>query len=300
MKKPEDNGVLFDWFYFTEELPGKDKPGYAEIKKQYEKLYTADVPTTPVMMDNPFDMHRASYVFERGNWLVKGNKVEPDVPHSLTPLPADAPRNRLGLAMWLTSKQNPLTARTMVNRVWEQLFGTGLAETLEDLGSQGVLPTHPELLDWLSYQFMNEDNWSVKKLIRRIVMSATYQQESKITPDVAAKRSIQQILCARCQGALIGRAGARSGTLYQRRIMRFDVWPQCVSLAAKGHLALSLEQQGLGTKQGQTTIPARVVHILETFIRLSVHDHIRRRIQGSVHGSPHPHEYTAAGARHIE
>ncbi|HEY2348991.1 MAG TPA: DUF1553 domain-containing protein [Puia sp.] len=182
LKKPEDNGALFDWFYFTEELPGKDKPGYNEIKKQYEKLYTADVPTTPVMMDNPSDMHRASYVFERGNWLVKGNKVEPDVPHSLNPFPDHAPRNRLGLAMWLTSKQNPLTARTMVNRIWEQIFGTGLAETLEDLGSQGVLPTHPELLDWLSYQFMYEDNWSVKKLIRRIVMSATYQQESKMTP----------------------------------------------------------------------------------------------------------------------
>jgi hypothetical protein len=187
LKKPEDNGALFDWFYFTEELPGKDKPGYAEIKKQYEKLYTAEVTTTPVMMDNPSDMHRASYVFERGNWLVKGNKVEPDVPHSLNPLPADAPHNRLGLAMWITSKQNPLTARTMVNRVWEQLFGTGLAETLEDLGSQGVLPSHPELLDWLSYQFMNEDQWSVKKLIRTIVMSATYQQESKIPPELLQK-----------------------------------------------------------------------------------------------------------------
>jgi hypothetical protein len=93
----------------------------------------------------------------------------------------------MGLAIWLTSKQNPLTARTMVNRVWEQLFGTGLAETLEDLGSQGVLPTHPELLDWLSYQFMNEDNWSVKKLIRRIVMSATYQQETKMTPQLLQK-----------------------------------------------------------------------------------------------------------------
>jgi hypothetical protein len=182
LKKPEDNGVQFDWFYFTEELPGKDKQGYGEIKKKYLKLYTAEVPTTPVMMDNPPHMHRASYVFERGNWLVKGNKVTPDVPKSLNPFPSNAPRNRMGLAMWLTSKQNPLTARTMVNRVWEQLFGTGLAETLEDLGSQGVLPTHPELLDWLSYRFMNDDNWSVKKLIRNIVMSATYQEDSKITP----------------------------------------------------------------------------------------------------------------------
>jgi hypothetical protein len=181
LKKPEDNGAICDWFYFTEELPGKDKPGYGEIKKKYQQLYTADVPTTPVMMDNPPYMHRASYVFERGNWLVKGNEVTPDVPQSLNPFPSNAPRNRMGLAMWLTSKQNPLTARTMVNRVWEQLFGTGLAETLEDLGSQGVLPTHPELLDWLSYQFMNDDNWSVKKLIRTILMSSTYQQDSKIS-----------------------------------------------------------------------------------------------------------------------
>ena len=78
----------------------------------------------------------------------------------------------------------------MVNRVWEQLFGTGLAETLEDLGTQGILPTHQELLDWLCYQFMNDYNWSVKKLIRRIVMCATYQQDSKITAESLAKRSI--------------------------------------------------------------------------------------------------------------
>ncbi len=187
LKKPEDNGVIFDWFYFTEELPGRNKPGYAEIKNKYERLYEAEVPTTPVMMDNPADMHRPSYVFERGNWLVKGKEVKPDVPKSLNPFPVNAPHNRLGLAMWLTSKQNPLTARTMVNRIWEQIFGTGLVETLEDLGSQGTIPTHPELLDWLSYQFMYDDNWSVKKLIRRIVMSATYQQDSRITPGIEQK-----------------------------------------------------------------------------------------------------------------
>ena len=120
-------------------------------------------------------MHRASNVFERGNWLVKGDEVKPDVPKSLNPFPANAPHNRLGLAMWLTSKQNPLTARTMVNRLWEQIFGTGIVETLEDLGSQGMPPTHTELLDWLSYQFMNDDNWSIKKLIKTIVMQCNLQ-----------------------------------------------------------------------------------------------------------------------------
>jgi Protein of unknown function (DUF1553)/Protein of unknown function (DUF1549)/Planctomycete cytochrome C len=181
------NAVIFDWFYFTEPFPGSDKPGYAAIKSNYWKLLKADLPTTPVMMDNPSDMHRSTYVFERGNWLVKGDRVTADVPESLNAFPVNAPRNRLGLAMWLTSKQNPLTSRTMVNRVWEQLFGTGLAETLEDLGSQGIPPTHPELLDWLSYQFMNNDNWSIKKLIRTIVMSATYQQDSKVTTDLLQK-----------------------------------------------------------------------------------------------------------------
>lgn len=187
LKKPTDNGALFDWFYFTEEFPGKGKDKYEEIKNQYWNLAKAKVPTTPVMMDNPSFMHRASYVFDRGNWLMKREMVQPDVPKSLNPFPANAPPNRLGLAMWLTSNQNPLTARTMVNRVWEQIFGTGLAETLEDLGSQGIAPTHPELLDWLSYQFMNVDNWSVKKLIRKVVMSATYQQDSKVNKEMLQK-----------------------------------------------------------------------------------------------------------------
>lgn len=187
LKKPGDNGALFDWFYFTNPLPGKNRAGYAGIKNKYWELLKATVSTTPIMMDNPRDMHRASYVFERGNWLMKGDEVEPDVPHSLNPFTSNMPRNRLGLAMWLTSKKNPLTARTMVNRVWEQLFGTGLVETLEDMGTQGSTPTHVELLDWLSYQFMNADNWSVKKLVKRIVLSNTYQQDSRITPELLQK-----------------------------------------------------------------------------------------------------------------
>jgi hypothetical protein len=188
LKKSTDNGMQFDWFYFTEQFPGKGIPGYEGMKKTYWKLLTKkDVPTTPIMMDNPSYLHRVSYVFERGNWLVKGDKVEPDVPKSLNPLPKNAPRNRMGLAMWIASKQNPLTARTMVNRMWEQLFGTGLAETLEDLGTQGIPPTHPELLDWLSYQFMNNDQWSLKQLLKTIVMSAAYQQSSKFTPELQQK-----------------------------------------------------------------------------------------------------------------
>ncbi len=181
LKKPDESGMNFDWFYFTHELEGKDKPGYADINNTYWNLLRNDsVATTPVMMDNPTDMHRTSNVFEKGNWLVKGDVVKPDVPHTLNAFPKSAPHNRLGLAMWLTSKQNPLTSRTIVNRLWEQLFGTGIAETLEDLGTQGIEPTHKELLDYLSYQLMNDDNWSLKSLLKEMVMSATYRQSSKI------------------------------------------------------------------------------------------------------------------------
>ncbi|HVX26974.1 MAG TPA: DUF1553 domain-containing protein, partial [Parafilimonas sp.] len=195
LKKPDASGVLFDWFYFTHELDGKDKPGYADINKTYWNLLCNDsVATTPVMMDNPSYMHRVSNVFEKGNWLVKGEVVQPDVPHSLNPFPKNAPRNRLGLAEWLTDKQNPLTSRTIVNRLWEQLFGTGIAETLEDLGTQGIEPTNKDLLDYLSYQLMNDYNWSLKSLLKEMVMSATYREDSKITAAALEKDPQDKLL----------------------------------------------------------------------------------------------------------
>ena len=182
LKKPDESGMQFDWFHFTRTFPGRGKKGYDAYEKLYWKILTASVPTTPIMMDNPAYMHRSTHVFERGNWLVKGREVEPDVPHAFQPLPPTAPHNRLGLAMWMTGKQNPLTARTMVNRLWEQVFGSGLVETLEDMGTQGASPTNRELLDFLAWKFMNDDGWSVKKLLKEMVMSATYRQDSKLDP----------------------------------------------------------------------------------------------------------------------
>jgi hypothetical protein len=140
--------------------------------------------STPIMKELPKDKERFTYVFDRGNWMVRGERVEPDVPLSLPALPEDAPRNRLGLANWLVSPENPLTARVTVNRFWEQLFGQGIVETVEDFGTQGASRTHPELLDWLALRFMNEHRWSVKSLLKDIVMSATYQQSSRVTPEL--------------------------------------------------------------------------------------------------------------------
>jgi hypothetical protein len=91
------------------------------------------------------------------------------------------------MAMWLTDKKNPLVARTMINRLWEQLFGFGIAETLEDLGTQGITPTHKELLDYLSWKFANDHHWSIKKILKEIVLSATYRQDSKVTKELLQK-----------------------------------------------------------------------------------------------------------------
>ena len=187
ISNPDQTGARFDWFYFTEKFPGADKPRYVEMKKRFGLLMEMKTPGTPVMVENPSDLFRSSNVFERGNWLVKGDKVSADVPHVLNPMPAAAPKNRLGLAMWLTDNKNPLTARTMVNRLWEQLFGYGLAETLEDLGTQGIPPTHRELLDHLSWQLMNDFDWSIKKLLKAIVLSATYRQDSKTNEELLKK-----------------------------------------------------------------------------------------------------------------
>jgi hypothetical protein len=183
IKTAEENGMLFDWFFFTSDL-NKLNPSTFQT---FWQLLNKEVDSTPIMLDNPGDMKRSTKVFERGNWLVKGKEVYPDVPHSLIPLPTDAPKNRLGLAQWLTSKDHPLTSRTIVNRVWEQLFGIGLAETLEDLGTQGIPPTHRELLDHLSYKFMNDYQWSLKTLIKEIMMSATYRQSSVVTKEKREK-----------------------------------------------------------------------------------------------------------------
>lgn len=139
---------------------------------------------TPVMQELAGEERRTTRIFERGNWLVHGDTVEPDVPEVLNSFPEDAPPNRLGLAQWLTDPSNPLTARVTVNRFWEQLFGIGLVETLEDFGTEGAEVSNQKLLDYLALQFVHEHDWSVKKLLKQIMMSATYRQSSKVSPQL--------------------------------------------------------------------------------------------------------------------
>tara|TARA_B100000212_G_C27337105_1_gene517354 strand:- start:336 stop:1385 length:1050 start_codon:yes stop_codon:yes gene_type:complete len=132
------------------------------------------------MVENENEMRRFTHIFERGNWLDKGDTVISKTPEFLNKWDSSWPKNRLGFAKWLVSKENPLTGRTLVNRVWYQIFGRGIVTTLDDMGTQSEPPTHPGLLDWLSYNFVNSQHWSIKSLIKSIVMSGTYQQSSEL------------------------------------------------------------------------------------------------------------------------
>ncbi|WP_316748860.1 DUF1553 domain-containing protein [Pedobacter gandavensis] len=184
----EEVVVTFDWFHFGQQFPGKNKPGYAENKQTFWALLNANVRTIPVMVENPDNRLRKTYVFERGAWTSHGKEVQPGVPKTLSyAMPANAPKNRMGLAMWLTDVKNPLLSRTMANRLWEQLFGTGIVETLEDMGTQGMTPSHKGLLDHLSWELMHDYKWSVKRMIKEMVMSATYRQDSRLSDEIKEK-----------------------------------------------------------------------------------------------------------------
>jgi hypothetical protein len=183
-------------------------PALKPIRDEIAKLEQArpKPPTLPVMTELPADQRRTTHLMVKGNFLDKGEKVEPGLPAALTweresveaferaptPSRSHAP-TRLELARWLVHPENPLTVRVAVNRFWAQLFGVGLVETEEDFGTQGELPSHPELLDWLAVEYQRL-GWDTKALLKLIVTSATYRQSSKVTPDRLAKDPRNRLL----------------------------------------------------------------------------------------------------------
>ncbi|UXP32032.1 DUF1553 domain-containing protein [Reichenbachiella agarivorans] len=136
-----------------------------------------------VMVMKEMNEPRQSYLLERGLYDAHGEKVYPNTPEAILPMADTLPKNRLGLAQWITSPQNPLTARVAVNRYWQMFLGSGIVKTTEDFGNQGSLPTHPELLDWMAVTFV-ESGWDVKALVRQIVLSKTYMQSSMASQEL--------------------------------------------------------------------------------------------------------------------
>ena len=162
-------------------------PELAAARETIDKLRKPPAfPTTMVMRERPANDPRPAFVYHRGEYLQPAERVEPGVLGALNPLPVNAPRNRLGLARWLVSPENPLTARVAVNRQWAAFFGLGIVRTVDDFGYQGEPPVDPQLLDWLAVELVKR-HWSIKQIHKLIVMSATYQQSSHVTPELAAR-----------------------------------------------------------------------------------------------------------------
>ena len=216
--------------YYREQVSPAARGLSAELAaaKMRQTTLDAKIPTSMVMDELP--QPRDTFLLVRGAYDKPGEKVAAEVPAFLPQFGAEAPRNRLGLANWLVSPQHPLTARVTVNRYWQMFFGTGLVKTAEDFGTQGELPSHPELLDWLAVDFRGQEaGWDVKRLVRQIVTSATYRQSSAVTPALVAKDPENRLLARgprfRLQAEFIRDQALFVSGLYDHRIGGASVSP---------------------------------------------------------------------------
>ncbi len=176
----DERGELFEYYLST--ASSDYKAQLTETQRVRELLAAAQDGLQEIMVMRELDEPRQTYLLERGRYDARGEPVSPQTPAAFLPFPEDAPPNRLGLARWLTSDEQPLTGRVTVNRYWQMIFGAGLVRTPEDFGSQGESPTHPDLLDWLARDFI-EQGWDVKRLLKQMVMSSTYRQSSHVSEE---------------------------------------------------------------------------------------------------------------------
>jgi hypothetical protein len=207
-------------FYFQ----NVDKPAMSlhsqmkQLDARLDKL-SAGGDLTQVSSEKPSIAY--AHILTRGIYTARTERVEANAPHFLPPLPPGEPHNRLALAEWTVSAENPLTARVTVNRMWNELFGTGLVETTEDFGIMGQRPSHPELLDWLAVEF-RESGWNMKHMYKLMVMSATYRQSAKSTPEQLAKDPKNQLLSHgprfRMDGEMLRDIALQSGGLLVNKI----------------------------------------------------------------------------------
>jgi hypothetical protein len=203
-------------------------PEWHEENERIEALWKQHPEGSSQLVLHAREMPRATHVLKRGNFLNPVEAVTPGVPAFLHPLPPDAPLNRLTFARWLADRRSPTTARVVVNRVWQSLFGVGLVATPEDFGTQGERPSHPELLDWLAVEFM-ERGWNLKKLQRSIVTSAVYRQSSQVAPELLAKDAANRLLARgprfRVDAEVVRDLALASSGLLSRKVGGPSVFP---------------------------------------------------------------------------
>lgn len=166
-----------------------------EIAQAIERLAEIPGTTVPIMHRRPDQLTRPTHVFIRGNAMEKGDRIFSGLPASLTKVaPAGEPLDRLAMARWWVSEDHPLTSRVFVNRLWEQLFGIGIVRTLEDFGSSGEKPAHPELLDYLAVRFQRDHGWSMKAILRELVLSHAFRQSTRLTPELLERDPDNRLL----------------------------------------------------------------------------------------------------------
>jgi hypothetical protein len=157
-----------------------------EAKNVLKFVNKTDTNCTIVSIMGDQDTIRKTHILKRGNYDAPGDEVQPSTPESILPFNTNYPKNRLGLSEWLFDKKNPLTARVYVNILWQEFFGRGIVKTSFDFGMQGQLPSHPALLDWLAVDFMEHD-WDIKRLVKKMLLSATYKQSATVSPEKLEK-----------------------------------------------------------------------------------------------------------------
>lgn len=175
---------------FKDETAKAQREALQKLREQRNKLQDS---FQEIMVMREMEKPRTTYLLKRGLYSARADVVKPETPEVFPSFPEQAPRNRLGLAHWLTDPNHPLTARVAVNRYWQLMFGQGLVRTPEDFGRQGDLPTHPKLLDWLARDFVDH-GWDVKRLLKQIAMSATYRQSSDASKDLVSRDPENRLL----------------------------------------------------------------------------------------------------------
>ena len=180
-RTPEQQKLVTD--YFVRNVAKESAAERERLAAANKELVAIKPVTVPIMRDLDAKQRRITKVQLRGNWQSLGDEVNEATPASFHPLPASAPRNRLTMANWLVSRENPLTARVTVNRLWESIFGIGIVRSSEEFGSQGDLPFHPELLDWLAAELV-DSGWDIKHMLKLMLTSEAYLQSSKSTPEL--------------------------------------------------------------------------------------------------------------------
>jgi hypothetical protein len=203
-------------------------PEWKEANARIEELWQQYPEGSSQLVLSERQKTRETHMLTRGDFLKPGKVVEPGVPAFLNPLPAGAPLNRLTFARWMVDRKAPTTARSMVNRIWQAYFGTGIVSTTENLGTQCDPPSHKELLDWLAVEFMDR-GWSLKAIHRLIVNSATYRQSSKVSPELYEKDPFNTLLArgprVRVEGEIVRDIALAASGLLNEHVGGPSVYP---------------------------------------------------------------------------